>query len=116
MGMSTINLPAGAAKQLSVFVFYTDFPAGVHAKLVADGLARQAGATVEPLLDIWKLDSIPPVGSAQAGDHPGGAAGRCLDSGLWFTLRPGRVDHAMDELPDSPEWNRQSAGVARRPV
>jgi hypothetical protein len=54
--------PARAKKSLSVFVFYTDFPAGVHAKVASDGLIRLAGASVEPIVNFWKLDSIPEIG------------------------------------------------------
>jgi len=62
MSLTTTTMIVPETRRLSVFVFYTDFPAGVHAKLVADGMVRLAGAGAEPVLDIWKLDSIPPVG------------------------------------------------------
>lgn len=55
-------MSAFAHKPPRIFVFYTDFPAGVQAKTVADAMFREAVAGVEPKLDFWKLDSIPPVG------------------------------------------------------
>ena len=62
MNVTTMAMPAFAHKPLRIFVFYTDFPAGVHAKTVVDFMFREAVAEVEPKLDFWKLDSIPPVG------------------------------------------------------
>lgn len=62
MNTSSTTITAPQEKCLSVFIFYTDFPAGVHAKQVADGLIRLAGTEVDSAVDIWKLDSIPQVG------------------------------------------------------
>ena len=62
MNLSILTMPAFASKPLRVFVFYTDFPAGVHAKAVADAMFGEAVTQIKPNLDFWKLDSIPPVG------------------------------------------------------
>lgn len=61
--LSQLNLPPAAhTKPLRVFAFYTDFAAGVQAKLVADEMILRAENTAASSLEIWKLDSIPPIG------------------------------------------------------
>ncbi len=62
MSTNGIVPPRCGEKSLSVFIFYTDFPSGVRAKITTDGLIRRAGPTVELLVNFWKLDSIPEIG------------------------------------------------------
>ena len=60
--MNTLMRNDLVCKELRIHAFYTDFAAGVQAKLLADGMCLVSGIAGKSALEIWKLDSIPPNG------------------------------------------------------
>jgi hypothetical protein len=63
MDMNALIEPKVARARLRLFTLYADFPAGMRAKRLARQIAALAGENWEVSAEMWKLDSISPIGA-----------------------------------------------------
>lgn len=64
MNSNTLLEPRAATKaRLRWFTLYADYPAAIRAKYLTAGVGRSIGPEWHFSPEMWKLDSIPPVGS-----------------------------------------------------
>lgn len=63
MSQNTLVEPAPETKsKLRIFTLYADFPAGIRAKHLARQIAPLAGEDFPITTEMWKLDSVTPIG------------------------------------------------------
>jgi hypothetical protein len=63
MQTTTLIVPGtGAKTKLRLFTLYADYPAGIRARRLAGRIADLAGHHCEILTEMWKLDSVVPLG------------------------------------------------------
>src|SRR5262249_27444992 len=63
MDSNTLAVPRTAARRrLRMFTLYADFPAGIRARRLGNQVAGLVGSDWETSAEMWKLDSVAPVG------------------------------------------------------